>query len=96
VRHDPPSLRGPLRAANRRHRLGTPGPHGASRASSRRWCRRIFLHISAEQATRILIPDRGSAVSGTARRPVPSLQGRGAAAMSYSTARWWRLRRSSR
>jgi pimeloyl-ACP methyl ester carboxylesterase len=39
---------------------------------------RIFLPIDAEQARRIQIPDRGFALSGTARRPplpdLPSIQ----------------------
>jgi len=71
VRHDPPSPRPaqgrepPPPASAPRARTLRPG------ASHRRWHRRSFLPISAEQATRILIPDRGCALSGTARRPVP-------------------------
>ena len=73
VRHDPPSpwtCSGPRTAVTR---FGTPGPHLVSRASYRRWHRRIFLPISAEQATRILIPDRarlpGRRRSGRVARP---------------------------
>ena len=77
VRHDPPSPRPaqgrepPPPASAPRARTLRPG------ASYRRWHRRIFLPISAEQATRFLIPDRGSALSGTARRPVPKPSGTG-------------------
>jgi hypothetical protein len=65
--HLPP---GPLRAVNRCHRLGArartlraPGPATGDGAG------RIFPPIGAEQAMRIQIPDRGSALSGTACAP---------------------------
>ena len=63
--HLPP---GPLRAVNRCHRPGTrartlraPGPATGDGTG------RIFPPIGAEQAMRIQIPDRGFALSGTAR-----------------------------
>ena len=72
VRHDPPSPR-PARAVNCCHRLGTrartllaPGPATGDGTG------RIFPPIGAEQAMRVQIPDRGFALSGTARRPAPA------------------------
>jgi hypothetical protein len=69
VRHDPPAP-WPAQAVNRCHRPGTgaralraPGPATGDGTG------RTFPPIGAEQAMPIQIPNRGFALSGTARRP---------------------------
>ena len=72
VRHDPP----PPRPAQGREPLPPPRhPGPALRApgpATGDGIGRIFPPIGAESAMRIQIPDRGFALSGTARRPAPA------------------------